>query len=680
MSIGDLLGVSVLADANGASRFATTFLVGALLMRFSGPRGGRLMYWGVAWIALGVQVAGSTLVAATMFRHESLGFQLGALLASVGTFGYLAGLILGVHDLPEQAPLVASHRDGLFLSVAILTALTVIGFRLSAEPTAFSDALRYHLPLISRASVCALVAHRLMRHGPRFATGRWLVAVSLILQASLSLNQSALLIVRAEIPPASSLASVVLSGLMGLGMIACLLDDEHQETVRASAEARRASASDALTGLPTQASFAAEAARRLELIALAPAGPGIGIIFVALKRLGNINHSLGHAVGDRVLRAVADRLRASLRDGDVVGRVGGDEFAVLVGCVSRPADAISVAHKLEETIRRPIELDERELSITASMGVSVYPDDAADAEALLDRACTAAHRSKDAVGRRVGVYAEGMNAGARERLSLEHDLRRAIERDELVLHFQPLFRLACGSLRGFEALLRWSHPRFGLIGAEVIISLAESTGLIHVIGEWALLTACTKAEGMRGPGRENLLLCVNVSAHQLMTGDLADQVRSALEQSGLPASSLEIEITETAAIDSIQTAREHLLQLKEMGVSIAIDDFGTGYSSLAYLRSLPVDTIKIDRSFIRGVAVDLSDGALVTTIIALAQGRALRVVAEGVETEEQLRFLVNRGCDYAQGYLLSHPLPAEAFESHHGLFPWRGLGERWSDG
>jgi EAL domain-containing protein (putative c-di-GMP-specific phosphodiesterase class I) len=298
------------------------------------------------------------------------------------------------------------------------------------------------------------------------------------------------------------------------------------------------------------------------------------------------------------------------------------------------------------------------------VGVSVYPDDALDAATLLDQACTAAHRVKDRVGGRVGVYSRGMNAGALERLSLEHDLRQAIDRNELVLYFQPLFRLPGATVRGFEALLRWRHPRFGLIGAEVIVSLAETAGLIHAIGRWALRSACSTIEGLRRSGQESLVLSANVSAHQLMADDLASHVEEALRESGLPAAQLEIEITETAAIDNVQTAREHLLRLKAMGVSIAIDDFGTGYSSLAYLRNLPLDTIKIDRSFIRDVGVDLGDGALVTTIIALAQGRDLRVVAEGVETEEQLKFLIARGCDYAQGYLLARPLPPEELRDY----------------
>ena len=641
----------------GASRLAATLLVGALLLRFSGAGAIRLRFWGAAWIGLAAQVVGSMAVSLAETDLGSPVFFVGVVMSSVGTYGYLLGLILGASELPEQRPLSEASRNRLAAGALGLALLGMAGFYVAPVLPAAASALRHDLALVTRVIVCAAVAHRLGRGRPRFGTGRWLVCLSLVLQGGQAAVHVALRITRPGSPIEGGLSGVVIAGLMGLGMLACLLDDDHQEIARASAEVLRASAIDGLTGLLNKSAFVQATDARLNRAS--PAGLGFGIVFLSLNRLAGINHSLGHATGDRILRASAERLRVSLRDGDEIGRVGGDEFAVLIGGVGQKDDMVSVAHKLEEVMRRPFEIDGRELSVTASVGVSVCPDDALDAATLLDQACTAAHRVKDRVGGRVGIYSRGMNAGALERLSLEHDLRHAVDRGELVLYFQPLFRLPGATVRGFEALLRWRHPRFGLIGAEVIVSLAETTGLIHGIGRWALRSACSTIEGMRRSGQEPLVLSANVSAHQLMAADLAGHVEEALRESGLPASQLEIEITETAAIDNVQTAREHLLRLKAMGVSIAIDDFGTGYSSLAYLRSLPLDTIKIDRSFIRDVGVDPGDGALVTTIIALAQGRDLRVVAEGVETEEQLKFLIARGCDYAQGYLLARPLPPE---------------------
>ncbi len=639
----------------GASRLAATLLVGALLLRFSGAGAIRLRFWGVAWIGLAAQVVGSMAVSFAEWDRTSPVFFLGVVASSAGTYGYLLGLILGACELPEQRRLSEAWRNRLTAGALGLALLGMAGFYVEPLLPAAGSALRHDLALITRVMVCGAVAHRLARDRPRFGTGRWLVGLSLILQGGQAAAHLALRITRPGAEVEGGLSGVVIAGLMGLGMLACLLDDDHQEIARASAEVLRASAIDGLTGLLNKAAFVRAADARLNR----PAPAGFGIVFLALNRLAGVNHSLGHATGDRILRASGERLRVSLRDGDEIGRVGGDEFAVLIGGVGQKDDVISVAHKLEEVMRRPFEVDGRELSVTASVGVSIYPGDALDAATLLDQACTAAHRVKDRVGGRVGIYSRGMNAGALERLSLEHDLRQAIDRNELVLYFQPLFRLPGATVRGFEALLRWRHPRFGLIGAEVIVSLAETTGLIHAIGRWALRSACVTIQGLRQAGHESLVLSANVSAHQLMAEDLASHVEEALRESGLPAAQLEIEITETAAIDNVQTARDHLLRLKAMGVSIAIDDFGTGYSSLAYLRKLPLDTIKIDRSFIRDVGVDLGDGALVTTIIALAQGRDLRVVAEGVETEEQLKFLIARGCDYAQGFLLARPMPPE---------------------
>jgi diguanylate cyclase (GGDEF)-like protein len=661
MSITDAASVLWLAPA-GASRLAATLLVGALLLRFSGTGAVRLRFWGAAWIGLAMQVVGSMTVSLTEHDRASFAFFVGVLASCAGASGYLLGLILGVAELPEQRPFSPGSRDRLAAGAVGLTLLGMIGFYSAAYFPLPASVLRADLFSFSRLCVCVAVSSRLIRDRPRFGTGRWLVALSLLLQTGHAFVQLLPRIVGSgEVAP-GALNGVVITGLMGIGMIACLLDDDHREIERASAEVLRASSADGLTGLLNKAAFVQAADQRL--VRFSPRGPGFGVVFLALNRLADVNHTLGHATGDRILRASGERLRVSLRDGDEIGRVGGDEFAVLIGGVGSKDDAISVAHKLEEMMRRPFEVDGRELSVTASVGVSVYPADALDAATLLDHACTAAHRVKDRVGGRVGVYSRGMNAGALERLSLEHDLRHAINRGELTLYFQPLFRLPSATVRGFEALLRWRHPRFGLISADVVVSLAETTGLIHAIGRWTLRSACATVESLRRSGQPSLVLSANVSAHQLMGPDLATHVEEALRESGLPASHLEIEITETAAIDNVQTAREHLLRLKAMGVSIAIDDFGTGYSSLSYLRNLPLDTIKIDRSFIRDVGVDLADGALVTTIIALAQGRDLRVVAEGVETEEQLKFLVARGCDYAQGYLLARPLPPEEIDSY----------------
>lgn len=641
----------------GASRLAATLLVGALLLRFSGAGAIRLRFWGAAWIGLAAQVAGSMAVSLAETDRASPAFFLGVVTSCIGTYGYLLGLILGASELPEQRPLSEASRNRLAAGALGLALLGMAGFYVAPVLPAAASALRHDLALVSRVVVCAEVAHRLGRGRPRFGTGRWLVWLSLVLQGGQAAVHVALRITRPGAPVEGGLSGVVIAGLMGLGMLACLLDDDHQEIARASAEALRASAIDGLTGLLNKPAFVRAADARLNRAS--PNGLGFGIVFLALNRLAGVNHSLGHAAGDRILRASGERLRVSLRDGDEIGRVGGDEFAVLIGGVGQKEDVVSVAHKLEEVMRRPFEVDGRELSVTASVGVSVYPDDALDAATLLDQACTAAHRVKDRVGGRVGVYSRGMNAGALERLSLEHDLRQAIERNELVLYFQPLFRLPGATVRGFEALLRWRHPRFGLIGAEVIVSLAETTGLIHAIGRWALRSACSTIEELRRSGQESLVLSANVSAHQLMAEDLASHVEEALRESGLPAAQLEIEITETAAIDNVQTARDHLLRLKAMGVSIAIDDFGMGHSNLSRLSTIAVNRLKIDRTLVHAVDSVGRRSTIVGAIVSMARALGLQVVAEGVEDFEQLLNLQEQQCNEVQGFLLSKALPVD---------------------
>ncbi len=368
MSLSDGASSLWLAPA-GASRLAATLLVGALLLRFSGAGAVRLRFWGAAWIGLAAQVVGSTAVSLADGDRASLAFFTGVVASCAGTYGFLLGLILGASELPEQRPLSIVARRRLVAGAILLALLGVIGFYIAPLLPAAGSALSHDLVLMVKFAVCASVAYRLGRDQPRFGTGRWLVCLSLLLQAGQSAAEVVLHAGPLSAPASSSLSGIVIAGLMGLGMIACLLDDDHKEIARASAEVRRASTVDGLTGLLHKAAFIQTADARL--IRASPLGLGFGIVFLSLNRLAGVNHSLGHATGDRILCASGERLRASLRDGDEVGRVGGDEFAVLIGGVGQKEDVISVAHKLEEVMRRPFEVDGRELSVTASVGVSV---------------------------------------------------------------------------------------------------------------------------------------------------------------------------------------------------------------------------------------------------------------------------------------------------------------------
>jgi diguanylate cyclase (GGDEF)-like protein/PAS domain S-box-containing protein len=415
---------------------------------------------------------------------------------------------------------------------------------------------------------------------------------------------------------------------------------------------------DVLTELPNRALFM----DRLEH-ALSRAERGLtrlALLFLDVDRFKVINDTLGHDVGDRLLQSVARRLRESVRDVDTVARVSGDEFAILLEDADRMDDLTAIARKLLEAFARPFELPQRELFVTTSIGVSVFPNDGRDALTLLKNADTAMYRAKDAGRNTYQFYSADMSARAIERLALETGLRRVLEREELVLHYQPQVDIRSGRLLAAEALLRWRHPQLGLIQPGEFIGLLEDTGMILPVGEWVMRTACAQASAWQRQGVRDLRVTVNLSARQFNAPGLADQVMRLLDDHNLRPEMLEFEITESVLMQHTPTTVEPLTRLADMGCRIAIDDFGTGYSSLAYLKRFPIHVLKIDHTFVRDVPEDPDDAAIVTTIVAMAHSLKMEVVAEGVETEKQLAFLRACGCDAMQGNLFSRPLPADA--------------------
>jgi diguanylate cyclase (GGDEF)-like protein/PAS domain S-box-containing protein len=413
---------------------------------------------------------------------------------------------------------------------------------------------------------------------------------------------------------------------------------------------------DGLTGLPNRLLFAD---RLSQAVAQAHRlGHRVGVLFLDLDRFKVINDSLGHSRGDILLKEVALRLLSCVREGDTVARLGGDEFTLILPGVQQAQGAARVAEKVLEAMRQPFELAGRELYVTASIGISLYPDDGRDIEALLKFADTAMYRAKDQGRDAYQLYTAGMTETAVERLAAESSFRRAVAQKELVVHYQPLCDIASGQVRAVEALLRWQSPDRGLVGPSEFIGLAEVTGLIVPVGGWVLRTACSQVVEWHRRGHAGLALSVNLSARQFLQPDLVAHVKSALLETGMPASLLEFEITETSAMLNAEVTVATLRELKELGVRVAIDDFGVGHSSLGYLKRLPIDTLKIDQSFVRDITTDPDDAAIATAVIALAHTLKLSVVAEGVETPEQLAFLRDRGCDRMQGHLLSVPLPA----------------------
>ena len=384
----------------------------------------------------------------------------------------------------------------------------------------------------------------------------------------------------------------------------------------------------------------------------------VAVLFIDLDRFKLVNDTLGHAAGDRLLQEVARRLARSTREGDTVARLGGDEFMVIVPNLNHPQGAATVAQKILHALVQPIPIDGQEVFASASIGVSLFPADAGTADDLIRNADTAMYSAKRMGRNNCQFYTADLNAQMQERLAIEHGLRLAEQRNELHLLYQPKIDLSSRGIIGVEALVRWHHPSLGLISPERFIPIAEETGLIVPIGEWVLRTACEKIRDWRDQGIE-LPVAVNLSARQFRQRNLAQTINGILSDTGVPPACLEIEITESDVMENAESAIATLDELKARGINISIDDFGTGYSSLSYLKRFPLDILKIDRSFVRDIAVDSDDAAIVEAIIALARSLDIKVVAEGVESESQVAFLNRSGCDFAQGFLFSPPVRAD---------------------
>ena len=440
-------------------------------------------------------------------------------------------------------------------------------------------------------------------------------------------------------------------------------------TVRKEMESRlvHLASHDALTGLPNRNLLHDRLGQAL--ISAARHGRAAGALFLDLDRFKVINDSLGHSAGDRLLKVVAKRLQDGVREGDTVARLGGDEFVVILDDMAQPQDAALVAQKILESFVQPfhVEVPEaggaQEFFFTTSIGISLYPSDGEDVDTLLKNADTAMYRAKERGGNSYQFFTPEMDLRARKRLSLENALRNALERREFVLHYQPQIDLATQNVIGVEALLRWNHPEQGLVAPADFIPLLEETGLIVPVGEWVLREACAQAKSWRKAGLPPLRMAVNLSARQLRHERFADTVAEALADTGMDPDGLELEITESAVMQQVDVSLETLRRIHALGVRLSMDDFGTGYSSLSHLKLLPIDTVKIDRSFVRDIPADENDAAIVQAIIVLARTLRLNVIAEGVETKEQLEFLRVYGCDAMQGYLFSRPLPADEITS-----------------
>lgn len=422
---------------------------------------------------------------------------------------------------------------------------------------------------------------------------------------------------------------------------------------------------DPLTGLPNRSAWTNQA--QAALVSAHRNNDVLGVLFLDLDNFKTVNDSLGHPVGDRLLSAVARRLGSCLREEDVLARIGGDEFVVLLPRLQHPDEAALVARKLIQMLSTPIQIEGHELSTSVSIGIALYPEDGHDVDTLLKHADTAMYGAKAGGRNQYEFFVPEMNARAFERLMLESALRRAIERNELTLHYQPQVDAGSGLINGCEALVRWQHPDLGLVPPAQFIPVAEESGLIIPLGDWVLREACRQQAHWQKTGMGDVLVAINISALQFLKPDFVTHVREALANAGANPHRIELEITESALMQASSAITERLHALRDMGLTLALDDFGTGYSSLAYLKRLPIRRLKIDRSFVKDLPGDAEDAAVASATLSLARDLGLEVVAEGVETELQRDYLLERGCDSLQGFLFSRPLPVEDFEDWFSL-------------
>ncbi len=625
-----------------------------------------LSHWARAWSAMCVMLVGAAL-GAMLSSHAATGMERTVISAVTSVAAYLsiAWLLTGAVEVAsaERGARVREHQGWILAGAVVVGLIATSLFRSDPEAhgARFMVRVGFRSALTGLAFLFAALSVPMSRaKGAPRSLGRLIVGGALagygLQQAHLAWGvffQSAT-VGGATYTLFAGFFDFVFSFAVGLGVVIWLLEDEHQSAADTSAKVAQMAFHDPLTGLPNRKllldhlTFNILQARRDK--------ESLAVFFLDLDRFKVINDSLGHSAGDKVLQMVATQLKGAVREADSVGRMGGDEFVIVAPQVKGVQDAVRVAQKVRESIRVPVTVDGRELFVSASMGVAIYPNDGETAEDLLKNADTAMYRAKAQGNDLFQLYTPDMNAHASEQLALESALRRAVEAKEFELHYQPIVQTVDGRISTLETMLRWRHPVLGLVRPEQFLKLAESTGLIVPIGQWALKTACCQLKEWRNAGYPELRLAVNLSPRELKQPDLVDQVNEILKAQGIPHNAIEFEITEASATQSETVVIERLRTLRALGIKISIDDFGTGFSSVSVLKTFPVDSLKIDTSFVRDLVLDPNDAAIAAAVVALAKSMGLQVIAEGVENPAQLEFLRSHGCEMWQGYLCCPPV------------------------
>ena len=628
-----------------------------------------LVHWARAWAMMCIMLFGAGLTIALSNANITSPTAFARLTVSVVTsvVAYLSvvWMIFGAAELvsAEWAKRLRQHRSSIF-GVAVVVGLVMVTL-FAKDPAPFGPRFTVRIAIrsgvIGIAFILAAVSVAIARgEKARRGLGRVFVGGAFAIYGALQLHlfwiamSNRATIIETNYALYTGFLDFVLVFAMGLGVVIWLLEEEHTKAQATTQEVALLAFHDPLTGLPNRKllldhlTLAIYQARRDRC--------KLAVYFIDLDRFKIINDSLGHSTGDKVLQAVATRVKHVLREADTVARMGGDEFVVLTPDIHGVEDAVHVAQKVREAIRGAMQIDGRELFVSASMGVAMFPEDGESSEALVKNADIAMYRAKAQGSDLLQLYTPEMNAHAVEQLALESALRRAVETKEFELHYQPIVQMSDNHICALEAMLRWRHPVLGLVRPEQFIRLAESTGLIVPIGEWALRTACKQLAEWRASGYRDLRLAVNISARQLKQSDFVDAVRLILAETGVPGSAVELEITEMSATQSEPVIVERLRELRVMGLGISIDDFGTGFSSVSVLRVFPVDALKIDTSFVRDLVLDPNDATVAAAVVALAKSMGLTVIAEGVENPAQLEFLRAQGCEMWQGYLCCPPV------------------------
>lgn len=644
---------------------------------------GRAVYvWmGGGALAMGIGVWSMHFIGMLAFSLPiALGYDLAltafSLLIAVLSSGFALWLVsqprlpwlqLGFGALIMGAGIACMHYTGM----AALRMLPGIDY----DPTLFGASL---LIAVGASAAALWIAFRLRKHTPYVRQIRGLAAVVMGF-AIVGMHYTGM---AAANFPDGSFCGAMADGLQGDGLVYLVLittlavlavalltsvldarleartaELAHSLTL-ANQELTQLALHDTLTGLPNRTLLADRIEQAIAKVA--EQGGCFALMFIDLDGFKPVNDAFGHHIGDLLLKAVAARLRGHLHSQDTLARIGGDEFVLLVE-LQEPNDAMDVAVKQVNLVSRPFRVAEHDLQLSASLGIVLYPGNGQDQHELLRNADAAMYHVKSAGKNGYSFFDVSMNSNARQQLQLLQDLRQALEQRHFRLHYQPKFDAQACQPIGAEALLRWEHPLQGLLLPDRFIGLAEKTGLIIPIGEWVLDEACRQMRQWLDQGHQGWRMAVNLSAIQFCHAGLVESVAQALQQSGLPANCLTLEITETTAMHDADASLTVLQHLAEMGVDLSIDDFGTGYSSLMYLKRLPANELKIDRGFVRDLEHDSDDAAIVSAIVALGQALGLRIVAEGVETDRQQDFLTRLGCDSLQGYLLGQPVPAEQF-------------------